>query len=127
MFSAHSGETNGKVNAMNSEATSKLVYGECGPDVFTVVCQHCGYNYLHHRAIDVHERPGGEDATTTSRRVYGADGPLTSNPSGRRDGLVILLECEGCGGETFITLEQHKGQTFMDVTRGQTPDEMRRR
>jgi hypothetical protein len=34
-----------------------------------------------------------------------------ANPSGRRHGLAIAFDCEGCGDEIELTIAQHKGLT----------------
>jgi hypothetical protein len=80
----------------------------------TLSCPSCGGDYLHHVAVDIHRRPE-EDAKTESVRAYGHGEASTENPSSRRDGLVIVLECEQCDGLTHLSLEQHKGQTFISM------------
>jgi len=37
----------------------------------------------------------------------------SGNPSSRRDGLAIKFWCEGCPAVLELTVEQHKGQTFL--------------
>jgi hypothetical protein len=80
----------------------------------TMNCAHCGCDYVHHICVDIHRR-FQEDGQTESARIYGAGEVSTQNPSSRRDGLVIILECEQCDGLTQFSLEQHKGQTFMAI------------
>jgi hypothetical protein len=94
-------------------------------------CPRCGFDYLHHREVEVFSR--SEDAPTVRRvtvvgvtapgGIVGDCGPVTvehipeagaGNPSGRRDGLVIHFECEGCGTGLMLNIAQHKGSTFME-------------
>lgn len=83
-------------------------------DELTLSCTGCGCDYLHHIAVDIHKRPK-EDSATQSVRAYGPGDVSTENPSSRRDGLVIVLECEQCEALTHLSLEQHKGQTFISI------------
>jgi hypothetical protein len=56
-------------------------------------------------------------AVTTVARGLTATHLLPSNqvanPSGRRHGLAIAFDCEGCGDEIELTLAQHKGVTAL--------------
>lgn len=85
-----------------------------------VSCEHCGGDMLHHVAVDIHSR-AAEDMPTVSYRVYNEPrqgnpvAPMTKNPSSRRDGVAITMACENCAGFTVLTLEQHKGSTFVDL------------
>ena len=104
---------------------TKMVENYEGRGSYGVMCQHCGFDRLHHHIVDVHERPR-EDGEVISRRAIGKAGPLTDNPSARRGGLVVVLSCEGCSGETHITIEQRKGQTYLDVVPGRKTKKGRR-
>jgi hypothetical protein len=85
-----------------------------------LICPRCRENYLHHGAVVVYHR-GREDADETLLTV--CDGERVSkqrypsgwlnNPSRRRDGLAIQFDCEFCGDGIELTIEQHKGQTFL--------------
>jgi hypothetical protein len=85
-----------------------------------VSCEHCGNAYVNHVAVDIHVR-AQEDAPTVSYRVYDShrqgrsSPPMTKNPSSRRDGVAVTMACENCPGFTVLTLEQHKGNTFVDL------------
>lgn len=84
---------------------------------FITQCSHCGDEYLHHVAVDLHHRVE-EDSDTASIRVYGGMVATTENPSSRRSGISILLWCEHCHGLTELTIAQHKGQTFIAFKQG---------
>lgn len=82
-------------------------------------CPSCGSDYLHQRKTDIYER--GEDENSGLHvRVEGkqstTDGNLEGNPSGRRNGITIQFWCEGCGAKPVMSIYQHKGQTFVDLT-----------
>lgn len=82
-----------------------------------LLCPRCGSANLHHTGVTVYDR--GEDrATVVETTVSGGKIKLdpvahgAMNPSGRRDGLAIRFDCEGCGEEPIeLTIAQHKGST----------------
>jgi hypothetical protein len=78
-------------------------------------CPACNHDYTHHGQVDVFER--SEDQAGLHVRIEdGAakvDGDLSGNPSARRHGLTVVVECESCGSNSLLGLEQHKGQTFL--------------
>lgn len=77
-------------------------------------CPACGHSFTQHGQIDVYDR--SEDARGVHTRIDGSvtiDTNMAGNPSSRRHGLTIAVECEGCGAESLLGLEQHKGQTFL--------------
>lgn len=86
---------------------------------YGIECPVCGYNYMHHKAVEVFTR-GGEDneevQLTTVRETGFAVETIPSfesdNPSSRRSGLVIHFECES-GHKSALAIAQHKGETFM--------------
>jgi hypothetical protein len=79
----------------------------------------CGSNNLHHSRVAVFDRH--EDAPDTivtevenGQTTMGVmPSKQTRNRSSRRDGLAIGFWCEGCPAKLELTLEQHKGETFM--------------
>jgi hypothetical protein len=82
-----------------------------------LVCPVCQGSYLHHGAVEVFDR--NEDATKglhvlIENETVTADGNLDGNPSSRRHGLRIAIECE-CGEHFSLKIAQHKGQTYMDL------------
>lgn len=85
-------------------------------------CPACGHNYTHHGQVDVYDR--AEDSTGVHTRIDGSvttDTNMAGNPSSRRHGLTVAVTCEGCGAESLLGLEQHKGETFLRWLRvGQT-------
>ncbi len=78
-------------------------------------CPACGHDYTHHGRVNVYEC--GEDSPGVHACVdAGAvtvDTKMDGNPSARRHGLTIAIGCEGCGAESLLGLEQHKGETFL--------------
>lgn len=86
-------------------------------------CYRCDSNYLHHGDVKVYTRDT-EDATDGVRVevTRGHRGPISTvsrttmhgNPSSRRDGIAISMECEECGALARpLVIVQHKGQTLM--------------
>jgi hypothetical protein len=75
--------------------------------------------YMHHGVVTVYNRH--EDAAdlvvtqVSSGRVTTNIAPSQGswNPSMRRDGLAIRFNCEFCNQISELTIEQHKGQTFL--------------
>jgi hypothetical protein len=80
----------------------------------------CGCNsiYLHQIAYTIYERPSGEDGLTIAIDVANIDSIIHSvsrrNPSERRQGLAILFECEHCDGFIELTIQQTKGNTYLE-------------
>jgi hypothetical protein len=91
-------------------------------DYFIPICPKCGENYLHHGSVSIYYRTM-EDAVTGVLSVCEGGGngdisvshkaPMDNNPSRRRDGLAIDMECETCGPVGRMTIAQHKGQTLI--------------
>lgn len=84
-----------------------------------LVCPSCESTYLHQEVIDIYER--GEDDThgvhvTVAGLKATFDTSLVGNPSARRDGLVIRFSCEGCKATPVLTVKQHKGNTYFDLS-----------
>jgi hypothetical protein len=84
-----------------------------------LLCPKCGNDFLHHADVIVYDRR--EDADDTRVTTIGATinvamvpNARSGNPSSRRDGLAIEFECEGCHGQFELTIEQHKGQTYLN-------------
>jgi len=84
---------------------------------YVIECQHCGHSYIRHYRVDVYEReddsPGGRHILITQPYTT-CNEDMTGNPSWRRHGLRIHLECEACGKTSKIAIHQHKGQTFLE-------------
>jgi DNA-directed RNA polymerase subunit RPC12/RpoP len=107
---------------MTNKLTSTIV--EFDPDTGLgpeLKCPRCGFNYMHQGRVVVYHRVGGEDGSETD--VTTVDGGLSAthrvpshgagNPSGRRQGLSITFDCEGCrpDGSIELLIAQHKGNT----------------
>ena len=81
-----------------------------------VTCIHCGSDCTHHRGVSVFMR--NEDAEHGVHAVCDnmsvmVDNDITDNPSGRRDGLCIEIECENCLLKSTLKIWQHKGTTHI--------------
>lgn len=80
-----------------------------------LTCPACACDYTHHDDVEVFER--GEDAAGLRVRVSAGaatiDTNMTGNPSARRHGLTVSVDCEGCGAVSLLGVEQHKGRTFL--------------
>lgn len=79
-------------------------------------CPQCQHNYLHHKHICVYERKK-EDSPATEITIDGLtvqiDPSSDYNPSARRNGIAIAFGCENCDFYEYLTIAQHKGQTFI--------------
>ena len=85
----------------------------------TLTCANCGCEYLHHTRVSIYERQ--EDAFDGLHIEVGDNQVVMNtsqegNPSPRRSGIKIRLDCEGCNKITWLSLIQHKGQTIMIKT-----------
>lgn len=83
-----------------------------------LLCPRCEDTYLHQHEVTVACRE--EDAPGVLTTVSCQTGALTSRPStgesgfiGRRDHLTITFRCEGCGGNSVLSVTQHKGNTVV--------------
>ena len=84
-------------------------------------CPNCNGNNLHHGKVEVFDR---EEDKSTGLRVSIVDGASTidtnlqRNPSERRHGLIIHFSCEHCEAKPLLTIVQHKGSTYVNLSRG---------
>lgn len=81
-----------------------------------LVCPNCGSDYMHQRSVSVYFRASedselGKFIKCSSDSVHEISG--ANNPSRRRDGLLVQLDCEQCNADPELAILQHKGQTFM--------------
>lgn len=84
-----------------------------------IECPSCGCQNLHHTTVDVFQR-ATETAPDTHVRVGNGitvDQDVEENPSSRRNGLTIRLWCEECSEIALMSIEQHKGTTFLRLER----------
>lgn len=86
----------------------------------TLLCPHCGEPYLHHAEVEVFTRHEDADMTlattvgpfiSTTEYVKSED---TDNPSSRRGGIQIRFWCEICTEDSYLTIAQHKGSTYVE-------------
>lgn len=89
------------------------------------VCPHCGSDYTHHKMVEVFNcredhRPH-DRISISSPDDFGDNKYELSidqkgrNPSARRSGIRIIIECEQCPDLSKLVIYQHKGQTFVEV------------
>jgi len=84
-----------------------------------LICPKCQGQYLQHDAITIFERDE-EDAPSHALHVEGGrlskiEGAQAdrANPSLRRNGVSVRFWCESCRAIQELTIEQHKGSTYM--------------
>lgn len=87
-----------------------------------IECLHCGNSYTRQYKTTIYER-GEDDKFGKKYTIIGKElkifkkSKLNGNPSDRRDGITIDIKCEFCGKDTKINIIQHKGQTFIEITK----------
>ena len=76
-------------------------------------CAECGYEYTRQFAVEAFFRPEDSDegvfVRVSPQGTHEIPGEI--NPSRRRQGLRILLDCENCDYITALEIWQHKGMT----------------
>ena len=79
-------------------------------------CPACDSENLHQESVTTWFRD--EDADLYSGYRVGRGGGRIvgpeSNPSGRRDGLIVEFRCEGCDHRPKLAVVQHKGNTYVE-------------
>ena len=92
---------------------------ETTSDYFIPLCPKCGETYTHQGAVHIYNR-NAEDALVGrytfcdgNKTIAVQDGLMADNPSRRRNGLSVEMECEVCGPVGRLTVFQHKGQTLI--------------
>jgi len=86
-----------------------------------LLCPLCESDYVHFRRVVVHAAPK-EDADGTEIIVEN-DSSLTAKPCarsgfagrGRRNDVVIELDCENCGRASSVELREHKGMILVET------------
>jgi hypothetical protein len=84
-----------------------------------ILCPNCGQNNLHHFRVTVFDRTEDSPRTVVTEVEKGRatthllPSGQTRNPSSRRDGVAIGFWCEQCPAKPELTIEQHKGETFI--------------
>jgi hypothetical protein len=84
-----------------------------------LACPCCGETYLHHSQVTVYDRDEDAEHVTrievrrgrATRSIVSNTG--SGNPGARRDGLAIRFWCEGCTAISELTIEQHKGSSYV--------------
>ena len=79
-------------------------------------CSSCKSIDTHQKSVDVFFREEDSDtgvATHVDDNGTTSTSDQTDNPSPRRDGIVISLECEQCPAITKVNIVQHKGGTYI--------------
>jgi|WetSurMetagenome_2_1015567.scaffolds.fasta_scaffold700606_2 hypothetical protein len=81
-----------------------------------LICPSCGGDNLHQVRVEVFERE--EDKQTgvhadVVRDSVHIDTEMAGNPSKRRQGTKISFTCEGCDEAMILSIEQHKGTTYL--------------
>jgi hypothetical protein len=88
-------------------------------DDVTLQCPLCECDCLHHGRVEVFARQR-ENAPSRSVSVENgeiAPDTIGSNPSSRRDGILIYFDCEHCDLKELgvaLTIRQHKGHTYIE-------------
>jgi len=86
-------------------------------DSGALVCPKCDYNNLHQESITVNWRKEDADVGVnvfSSLRGTIENKDIRSNPSPRRDGILIRFKCEHCDAEPDLAIFQHKGLTLIN-------------
>lgn len=99
-------------------------FGNMIADRATLVCPHCGDEYLHQRTVTVRQRDREDGPATVvvaspsiwfkGERLGKVEVTRDANAPERRDTLDIGFECEMCHKESVLRFEQHKGNTMVD-------------
>ena len=90
-----------------------------------LVCPWCDYQFTHQGKVEVFSRE--EDATIGAHAViHGGETRVDShvedgNPSRRRSGLRVTMECEGCERPFHLCIVQHKGWTLVYIEGAKPP------
>lgn len=98
----------------------EIGYGGIGYLDSAVCCANCDHEFTYQKTVVVHLRDmedGPGKAVEVNRdgvleRRLPKDSKLWA---GRRDDIVIALDCENCDEPSELVIQQHKGQTFVFV------------
>jgi ribosomal protein S27AE len=82
-----------------------------------IQCPKCRHGFMHHHTVNLYNRAEEDDPTGVHVRARAKgleiNRSMVGNPSYRRDGLTIALECEQCGNTSVLNIYQHKGVTYI--------------
>jgi len=93
--------------------------GHHDSDYFRPVCPKCEGTYMHQGAAYLFTRDAESSETGTLvtsdgfRTTTDSKADMANNPSRRRDGIAIGMDCETCGPVGRLTVYQHKGETLI--------------
>ncbi len=84
----------------------------------TLICPNCKCNNLHQTSCttfwrESEDADSGKIVTTSHQSIVENSHLMSSNPSNRRDGIVIRFECEQCAAGPMLSIKQHKGTTYI--------------
>lgn len=84
-----------------------------------LICPVCGGGDMHQNTVEIFNREKEDSDKGTyvkidKDNVTTSDDANTNNPSPRRQGMYVHLDCE-CGVKLRLTIGQHKGSTFMGI------------
>jgi hypothetical protein len=80
-----------------------------------LTCPICRGHWLHQGGVEIFNRlEDSSEGSHVTASITGVtiDNNLTRNPSRRRHGLFVAMECEQCGKLPNLALYQHKGLTL---------------
>lgn len=81
-----------------------------------LICPRCGSEWTHHRGVTVWDRDNEDSVTgrcvSIGQPMAVVTGGMVGNPSPRRGGLAVHVECEQCAHVSMLCISQHKGQTL---------------
>jgi hypothetical protein len=103
---------------MNDRYVTKI-----SEDVNPLCCAHCGGDFLHHGAVFVRSRTREDEGgiVTVVDGTFATTKPATADEfPGRRDSLSIRFSCELCSKDSWLHIDQHKGQTLVRLSKGST-------
>jgi hypothetical protein len=92
-------------------------------------CPSCGCDCIHHDRITAYDRIEDAPQTIVTKLTGGqvtmrmTPSGQARNPSSRRHAVAIRFWRESCPAKAELTIEQHKGATFL-VWRKSSPDRM---
>lgn len=85
-----------------------------------LVCPTCGGSCSHQGAVTVYDRTEDDEVTRVTEvddgRIYAQpiSSEHTNNPSRRRHGVRIAIECESGCQPLDLVVYQHKGSTYIE-------------
>jgi len=85
-----------------------------------MMCRNCRSEYVSVIRVDSFRRHAEDSGQGLHTMASFKGAPLvvdtntSANPSARRDGVIVFLDCENCGCTSKITFANHKGLTLVD-------------